>query len=35
LFNANLAIVQLYQVNFQWYDDEVHFVLDHHAGLDF
>jgi hypothetical protein len=23
------------QVNFQWDDDEVHFVLDQHAELDF
>jgi len=23
------------QVNFQWYDDEVCFVLDQHAELDF
>ena len=23
------------QVNFQWEDDEVHFVLDQHAELDF
>jgi hypothetical protein len=23
------------QVNFQWNDDEVHFVLDQHAELDF
>jgi hypothetical protein len=23
------------QVNFQWDDDEVRFVLDQHAGLDF
>jgi len=36
-----LAIFQLYngkieeQVNFQWYDDEVRFVLDQHADLDF
>jgi len=34
LFNANSAIFQLYQVNFQWDDDEVHFVLDQHAELD-
>ena len=39
LLNANSAIYQLYhgdkQVNFQWDDDEVHFVLDQHAELDF
>jgi len=39
LFNTNSAIFQLYhgweQVIFQWYDDEVHFVLDQHAELDF
>jgi hypothetical protein len=43
LFNANSAIFQLYhvhdswleQVNFQWDDDEVRFVLDQHAELDF
>jgi hypothetical protein len=23
------------QVNFQWDDDEIHFVLDQHAELDF
>ena len=23
------------QVNFQWHDDEIHFVLDQHAVLDF
>ena len=30
-------MLQLYreQVNFQWYDDEVHFVLDQHAELEF
>ena len=32
LFNANSAIFQL---NFQWDDDEVRFVLDQHAELDF
>ena len=38
LFNANSAIFQLYygeQVNFQCDDDEVRFVLDQHAELDF
>ena len=35
LFNANSAIFQLEQVNFQWDDDEVQIVLDQHAGLDF
>ena len=34
LFNANSAIFQLYhgreQVNFQWNDDEVRFVLYQH-----
>ena len=38
LFNANSAIFQLYhgknKLNFQWDDDEVHFVLDQHALLD-
>jgi hypothetical protein len=35
----NSAIFQLYhgweEVDFQWYDDEVRFVLDQHAELDF
>ena len=31
LFNSNSVIFQLYQVNFQWDDDEVRFVLDQHA----
>ena len=39
LFNANSALFQLYhwreQVNFQWDDGEVSFVLDQHAELDF
>jgi hypothetical protein len=41
LFNANSAIFLLYnvswreQINFQWDDDEVRFVLDQHAELDF
>ena len=39
LLNANSANSQLYhgeeQVNFQWDDDEVHFILDQHAELDF
>jgi hypothetical protein len=39
LFNANSAIVQLYhgenKVNFQWDDDEIRFVLDKYAKLDF
>ena len=40
LLSANSAIFQLYhswreQVNFQWDVDEVCFVLDQHAGLDF
>ena len=39
LFNANSAICSAIswreQVNFQWDDDEVHFVLDQHAELDF
>jgi hypothetical protein len=38
LFSANSAIFQLYkkreQVNVQWDDDEVRFVLDQHAELD-
>jgi len=28
------AITWREQVNFQWYDDEVRFVLDQHAELD-
>ena len=39
LFNANSAIFSAIswreQVNFQWNDDEVHFVLDQHAELNF
>ena len=37
LTNANSAIFQLWreQVHFQWDDDDVHFVLDQHAKLDF
>jgi hypothetical protein len=35
LHTANSAIFQLKQVNFQWDDDEVHFVLDQYAYLDF
>ena len=38
LFNANSAIFQLSwreQVNFEWDDDEVRFVLHQHAELDF
>jgi hypothetical protein len=38
LLNANSAIFQQYkreQVNFQWDDDEIRFVLDQHAELDF
>jgi hypothetical protein len=34
VFNANSAIFQLYQwekINFQWDDDEVRSLLDHHA----
>jgi hypothetical protein len=31
VFNANSAIFQLYHDNFQWDDDEVHFVQDQHA----
>ena len=34
--NANSAILSWHeQVNFQWDDDEVRFVLDQHAELDF
>jgi hypothetical protein len=29
------AILWREQVNYQWNDDEVHFVLDQHADLDF
>ena len=35
LFNANSAISWWEQVKFQWDDDEVCFVLDQNAGLDF
>jgi len=35
LFNANSAIFQLFHYNFQWYDDEVRFVLDQYANVDF
>jgi hypothetical protein len=35
LFNANSAIFQREQVNFQWDDDDVRFVLDTHAELEF
>jgi hypothetical protein len=37
LFNANSSIFHLYheQVNFQWNDYAVHFVLDQHAESDF
>jgi hypothetical protein len=35
LFNIKWAIFQLYQVKFQWEDDEVLFVLDKLAEFDF
>ena len=39
VFNATFsnisAISWREQVNFQWHDDEIHFVLDQHAVLDF
>jgi hypothetical protein len=35
LFNAISAILWREQVHFQWDDDEVRFVLDQHAELDF
>ena len=35
LFNTKAAIFLLYQVNLQWKDDEVRFVLDQQAELDF
>ena len=35
LFNANSAISWREQVNFQWKDDEIRFVLDQHVELDF
>jgi hypothetical protein len=36
LFNANSStIFQLYHYNFQWDEDEVRFVLDQYANLDF
>ena len=34
-FSNFSAISWREQVNFQWDDDEVHFVLDKHAELDF
>ena len=34
LSNVSLAISWREQVNFQWDDDEVRFVLDQHAELD-
>jgi hypothetical protein len=34
-FSNFSAISWREQVNFQWDDDEVRFVLDQHAGLDF
>ena len=34
LFNANSATLWWEQVNFQWDNDEVRFVLDQHAELD-
>jgi hypothetical protein len=35
LFNANSAISWREQVNFQWDDDDVRFVLDQYAEFDF
>ena len=36
LLNAtSSAIFQLYHYNFQWDEDEVRFVLDQYANLDF
>jgi hypothetical protein len=35
LLNTNSAILQLYQVHFQWDDDEICFSLDQNAYLDF
>jgi hypothetical protein len=39
MFNANSAIFSAIswqeQVNFQWDDDEIRFVLDQHGELDF
>ena len=35
LFNANSAISWHEQVDFQWDDDDVLFVLDQHTELDF
>ena len=35
LFKANSAISWQEQVNFQWDDDDVRFVLDQRAELDF
>jgi hypothetical protein len=33
-FSNSSAILWREQVNYQWYDDEVRFVLDQHAELD-
>jgi hypothetical protein len=35
LFNANIFNYIIVRINFQWDDNEVHFVLDQHAQLDF
>ena len=35
LFNANSAISWREQVNFQWDDDDVRFVLDQYVEFDF
>jgi cupin superfamily acireductone dioxygenase involved in methionine salvage len=35
LFNANSTLLCREKVNFQWDDDEVRFVLDQHALLNF
>jgi hypothetical protein len=33
LFNANTVMSSRDHINFQWHDDEIHFVLDQHGGL--
>ena len=35
LLNANIFNYIIVRINFQWDDNEVHFVLDQHAQLDF
>ena len=35
LLNSKWPIFQLYQVTFRYYNDDMHFILDQHAELDF